>query len=403
MKILFGFNDIRQDGMGSEAVNLMRTLRKQGIEVQPVHAWNMILLPGYVEEFHPIFVRDQQEEPELEDVISDMVAIINNDKECQFFSHFGAPNWACVLPYLRPDIKVLVSVHSITPSALKIGLAYKERVSAFIAISWGIQQKLGKKLKKSEQSKIALITNAVDTDVFYCNPAKEEQEKVKIIFFGRIEDFTKGCDKIPRIARLLKQRGVDFEWDFYGYFHWGYEQRFYRNNKKYGVEDVIHYKGCLNPSEISAVLEKYDIMVMPSNHEGFGLALAEAMSAGLGCVASKINNVTDMIMQSGKEGILVGRNDITAFADAIEMMSKSRQLIKQFGSAARAKIVRQFSLYNQGEQYLQLLTKLSSDTNYVEVEHKVPLSQFKNENRIKSHILARLLPNGIKRILKKFI
>lgn len=78
MKIIFGFNDIRQDGMGTEAINLMRTLRKQGIDVQPIHAWNKILIPGYVEEFHPIFIRDQEEEPLVEDIIADMVTTINN-------------------------------------------------------------------------------------------------------------------------------------------------------------------------------------------------------------------------------------------------------------------------------------------------------------------------------------
>lgn len=403
MKIIFGFNDIRPDGMGSEAVNLMRTLKKQGIVVQPVHAWNKILLPGYVEEFHPIFVRDQEDEPALESVIKDMVSLVNEDSECNVFSHFGSPNWACVIPYLRNDIRVVVSVHSITPSALKIALAYKERVSAFIAISWGIQNKLKKKLRKNELSKIALITNAIDTDL-YCNKkVSRSDDIIKIVFFGRIEDYTKGCDKIPQIAHILKKRGIKFMWDFYGYFHWGYENRFYLYNDKYDVSDVIRYKGCLNPEEIPEVLNEYDVMVMPSNHEGFGLALAEAMSVGLACVASRIENVTDMIMDSGKEGILVGRNDIKGFADAIEFLANSKNIRLEYGNAARHKVINKFSLKNQGLQYKELLFEICSCSNYSSISNVVPLDQFKKPSTVKSHILARILPVWIKRILKKIV
>lgn len=403
MKIIFGFNDIRQDGMGTEAINLMRTLREQGIDVQPIHAWNKILIPGYVEEFHPIFIRDQEEEPLVEDVITDMVATINNDASCSIFSHFGSPNWACVIPYLRADIRIVVSVHSITPSALKIALAYHERVSAFVAISWGIRDRLLKALKK-EYNKINLITNAIDTTLY--SPSSNSninRDCLKIIFFGRIEDYTKGCDKIPQIANILKTQGVKFEWDFYGYFHWGYENRFYKLNEKYGVSDVIKYRGCLNPSEVPEILSQYDLMVMPSNHEGFGLALAEAMAAGLCCVASHIPKVTDMILNSGTEGFLMGRNDITGFAKAIKTLCEDGSLRKLIGENAREKVCKQFSLQKQGLEYVQLFSRIMNSQDYHLIPNPTSLDEFKMPEIVKSHKLARILPVWLKRLLKRII
>lgn len=403
MKIIFGFNDIRQDGMGSEAIHLMRTIRAQGIAVQPVHPWKAVFVPGYIEEFNPIFIRTTEQEPRLEDVVSDMVAVINSDPDCTFFSHFGLPNWASVLPYLRHDIKVIVSVHSITPSALKIALAYRQRVSAFIAISRGIESKLEKSLGKTMRDRIRLITNAVDSNIYKPVPRNESGDIVKIVFFGRIEDVTKGCDKIPPIARKLKDRGVKFQWDFYGYFHWGYEPRFSSLNKKYEVEDVVRYKGCLAPEEVPTVISQYDIMVMPSNHEGFGLALAEAMSSGLACVASLIPDVTDMIMESGKEGYLVGRNDIQGFANAIERLASDKEHCKKIGRAARKKVQDQFDLTVQGQRYKDLFLELNDNNNYSIISPKEPLDSFSTASIVKPHVLARVMPLWLKRILKKIV
>lgn len=402
MKVYFGFNDIRQDGMGSEAMYLLKALKDCGIEVQPIHPWKKVLIPQYIEEYKPIFLRETEEEPELSSVIKDMVDVINSDTECNIFCHFGSPNWACVIPYLRPDIRIVVSVHSITPSALKIATAYNERVSRFVAISWELENILYNKLNKNIHNKISLITNALDINK-YTEKVYNKNAITKIVFFGRIEDYTKGCDKIPPIAKILKDKGLNFEWDFYGYFHWGYENRFYKLNKEYSVEDIITYKGCLQPEEINDTISKYDIMVMPSNHEGFGLALIEAMAMGLTCVASKINNVTDKILAHKKEGYLCNRNNISEFANYIYEAANNFELRKEIGRAARKKVIENFTLEVQGEKYKKLFTEIIAENNYSIIQPNQSLENFKQPNMVKPHILARILPTWFKRILKKYI
>lgn len=47
MKVIFGFNALNQDGMSTAAITLMRALKMQGVEVQPVHAWHDIKVPHY--------------------------------------------------------------------------------------------------------------------------------------------------------------------------------------------------------------------------------------------------------------------------------------------------------------------------------------------------------------------
>lgn len=402
MKVIFGFNALNQDGMSSAAITLMRALKGQGVNVQPVHAWRDIKVPHYEKEFHPIFVTDSVQEPNVEDVIQKMVSIVNNDPECNVFSHFGSPNWACIIPYIREDIRVVVSCHSITPSALKISLAYRKRAAAFVPVSWEVEKKLRGKLSKKEQSKIHLITNVVDIEKFLPKTEYQHTGKIRIVFFGRVEDVTKGCDKIPLIAKQLKERGVEFEWDLYGYFHWGFEERFYPLLKEHDVEDVVKYKRCLTAEEIPQVLPQYDIMVMPSNHEGCPNALLEAMCVGLPCVASLLHYVTDKIVDDGVDGALANKNDITGFADKISALAENGAYREKVGRAAREKILNSFSIEKQGKGYKGVFEEVLSSHNY-QMVIAPPIDNFKQPSIVKPHILARILPLWIKRFLKKHI
>lgn len=404
MKVYFGFNDIRQDGMGTEAMALMRSLKKAGVDVQPVHAWKHIDVPGYVEEFSPVFLCDEYEDPGTESTIKAMVDYMNSVPEKSIFSHFGSPNWACLIPYLRADIRVVVSVHSISPSALKIATAYRERVSKFVAISWEVENKLYRYLQKKYHHKVGLITNALDSNNYPVREFRNDSNgKIRIVFFGRIEDVTKGCDKIPKIARKLKDRGIDFEWDFYGYFHWGYQDRFYQLNKEYDVEGNIHYKGCLNPSEVASTIKDYDIFVLTSNHEGFGLALIEAMAVGLACVASRIHDVTDRIILDGEEGLLCDRNGITEFADAICRLAENKDYRVQIGKKAHDKVVSCFSIEQQAKNYKKLFAEAIADDKYSIVKPLSPIDHFVVPEMTKPHILARILPLWFKKILKRYL
>ena len=403
MKIYFGFNDIRQDGMGSEAMALMRSLKKAGVEVQPVHAWKHIDVPGYIEEFSPVFICDEYEDPGTKSTIKAMVDYMNSVPEKSIFSHFGSPNWACVIPYLREDIRVVVSVHSISPSAIKIATAYKERVSKFVAISWEVEKKLKKVLPKPMHSKISFITNALNAEDYPEKDYESSNSPIKVVFFGRIEDVTKGCDKIPKIARILKNRGVELQWDFYGYFHWGYENRFYELNKKNNVEELISYKGLLQPNEIPSVLRQYDIMIMPSNHEGCPMALIEAMLVGLPCVVSYIHDVTNMMLIPDVEGILCKKNSMQDFADAIEKLAKNKDLRIRMGKAAHTKANRDYSTTIQVKKYIKTFEKALLTQGYETIIANNDLEHFVVPEITKPHILARILPLWFKKILKRYI
>lgn len=78
-------------------------------------------------------------------------------------------------------------------------------------------------------------------------------------------------------------------------------------------------------TDIVELLNMADIFAFPSFREGLSVALMEAMSAGLPCVASKIRGNTDLIVNK-KGGYLCRPNSIEEFYDGINsLMNKERR------------------------------------------------------------------------------
>lgn len=63
--------------------------------------------------------------------------------------------------------------------------------------------------------------------------------------------------------------------------------------------------------------QAFDLFVMPSRYEGFGLTLAEAMGAGLAVVASPVDSLPELL-ESYPNGTTVDFNDAAAAAKAID-------------------------------------------------------------------------------------
>lgn len=96
-----------------------------------------------------------------------------------------------------------------------------------------------------------------------------------------------------------------------------------------------------------------DVFVLPSRREGLPVALMEAMSCGLPCVASRLPGATDTLIQDGVSGRLVPPGDVGAFADAIASMLNDPGRASAMGAAARQVVLDRFASHKIADRWLQ--------------------------------------------------
>ena len=112
--------------------------------------------------------------------------------------------------------------------------------------------------------------------------------------------------------------------------------------------------------EIDKVYRTADLFVLPSVREGLPNALLEAMASGLGCIASRLDGVTDTLIQDGASGRLVEPSDTGALVTALQLLLARPELARDMGRRARATIEARFSLSDTGRQHLDAYRSLTS-------------------------------------------
>lgn len=88
--------------------------------------------------------------------------------------------------------------------------------------------------------------------------------------------------------------------------------------------------------DVPDVLAACDAFVLASEHEGFPIAVMEALAAGLPVVATDVGGVPDAV-DPGVEGVLVPCNDIDALAQAIVELVEAPDARRRMSVAARAR------------------------------------------------------------------
>jgi glycosyltransferase involved in cell wall biosynthesis len=83
------------------------------------------------------------------------------------------------------------------------------------------------------------------------------------------------------------------------------------------------------------------LAVLPSRHEGFGLAAAEAMACGVPVVATRASSLPEVVAD-GETGLLVPVDDPDALASALARLLRDDALADRLGAAAPLRVARRF-------------------------------------------------------------
>ena len=120
-----------------------------------------------------------------------------------------------------------------------------------------------------------------------------------------------------------------------------YEQSLHRLAAELGVAASVRWLGVRD--DVPRLLAASDVVALPSNWEGFGLALLEAMAAGKPVVATRVGGVPEVV-DDGKTGVLVPAGDADAFHRALARILDDPAHAAALGAVGAERADREFSL-----------------------------------------------------------
>ena len=103
-------------------------------------------------------------------------------------------------------------------------------------------------------------------------------------------------------------------------------------------------------------LANADVFILSSRSEGLPIALLEAMSAGLPCIATEVEGVDEVLVE-GKHGLTVPVENPDALAQAILQLLRDPQARSRMGAAAREHVSKFYTVDRMCGQYLQLMLR----------------------------------------------
>jgi glycosyltransferase involved in cell wall biosynthesis len=104
--------------------------------------------------------------------------------------------------------------------------------------------------------------------------------------------------------------------------------------ERFGLEDRVQLLGEQTEAGLQPFYDAADLFVLPSFHEGYGMALAEALARGLPIVSTTAGAIPDTVPAAA--GILVPPGDPQALAAALRRVLTEPDLRRRLAAGARA-------------------------------------------------------------------
>src|SRR5262249_28743421 len=106
-----------------------------------------------------------------------------------------------------------------------------------------------------------------------------------------------------------------------------------------GVADALEFVGKISAEEKIRWMQRCRVYLQPSRHEGFGLAMLEAMSCGAPVVSRPVGAVPEVI---GDAGILVESDSPQAIAQAVINLLDQPATRQELGERSRQRAIEVF-------------------------------------------------------------
>jgi glycosyltransferase involved in cell wall biosynthesis len=175
-------------------------------------------------------------------------------------------------------------------------------------------------------------------------PVRAEQSPSVLLSVGRLVE-KKGFDTLVRAARLLRDRGLQFQVRIVGEGPlWPALQRLVN---ELDLADTVRFLGPLTAQELEPQYAHAAVFALAcrigsdGNRDGLPNTVLEAMARGLPVVSTTLGSIEEAVTD-GEQGLLAPADDHTALASALERLLNDRNLRSRLGAAARSRVLERY-------------------------------------------------------------
>ena len=127
--------------------------------------------------------------------------------------------------------------------------------------------------------------------------------------------------------------------------------------RELGIDRMLSLPG--RREDLESLYPLLDIFLLPSLSEGVPLALLEAMSSGVACIASDVGDVGETM---GDAGLAAPSGDEHAFVVMAQRLVKQEDKRKELGHEARVRVLERFNVDIWGERILAVYRSIKNET-----------------------------------------
>ena len=207
-----------------------------------------------------------------------------------------------------------------------------------------VQQRRDSAAEAAEEAAPAAVKDVEATAAAAEDEAAPRPRKLRLVMCGDLSSL-KGQDQAIRALALIRDAQVrkNITLDIFGEVHTekAYMGDMQRIIEGTGLVGSVVFRGYT--SQLATLLKEYDCGIVCSRREGFGLATAEFMAAGLAVIASDTGANSELI-EDGVSGLIYRYQDAVDLSAKIETLYRDRDKLNSYGRSARRTVEEKFTI-----------------------------------------------------------
>jgi glycosyltransferase involved in cell wall biosynthesis len=297
---------------------------------------NETVNPGFLAELEasgaPVYRLNRREGHLSPRYIRDLLGIIDRHGIAVIHTHNeGSRAWGMLAKLLRPRLKLVYTIHSHDNAESITGL--KRAAYRLVDASVAISAFVATTAQVLKPRNLTLVPNGIGLDRFRSvAPRAAVTGDFRIVNVARFIPF-KGQDVLIEALALARLRGTRIHATFVGTIA---EQAFFDRLQAMvaaqGLGDQVTF--ALGRSDIETFFAASDAFVLSSRDEGFGIAIVEAMAAGMPVIAPRIGGAAEIVVD-GVNGLHFTASDASDLAEKLITLAADAGLRQRLAEAGR--------------------------------------------------------------------